>query len=279
MTRASLAAVAATYLTTLALGFGSASAQPNPSWTETFVRYAGDGEVVDRVGPYFRDDEDRQHMHILTAPNATGLTPVYFHAHGNGGNADMDDVALNNIVRSGYSVVSWESITKVDGEADVLQCMADFDLVLEWVKTSGKDYGLKDEDFIIGGRSRGSVCSFPGAQSLDPAIRGIYMYNALPSPDFPSTDFVSEQSPPLFFTYGPECPKPIITEGPDACVSIDPRTNTTDIHNPLLGQIVLDRYEELGIGSITHLEDGLYTRDVGIYSFFSLFVRALDQLD
>merc|ERR1712071_481347 len=100
------------------------------------------------------------------------------------------------------------------------------------------------------------------------------MYNALPDGawpvDMPKDETpwvtnVTESSPPLFLGYGPTCPKPIQQD----C------DTSGDIHNPKHGQTIVDRYEELGIGSKVYLLDGFAETGLRKFEKFPDFAQAI----
>jgi len=249
-------------------------------WTEMFVPYANDDGAIDdesfgEFGPYTRDDPLRQHLHLFKPPSDEP-TPVYIWAHSNGAKASgITPEDMDNFAEAGWAVLSWESVTKVDGVEDTEVCFSDFDLVWEWMKENADVHNLDPSFVVVGGRSRGTVVSWQMAHSQKPEIKGIYMYNAFPKRtwnygDSYPLDTVTTESPPTFFVYGPECPKPIEQ---DCLPSPDP----TDGHNPKYGQLIVDRYVELGIGSEITLIDGLINAGYGVYDYFPSFAASLDE--
>jgi acetyl esterase/lipase len=251
-------------------------------WTETFVPYVtgtqpyGEGE-----GPFLRNNPKRQHLHIAQTPS-TEPTPVYFFAHGNGGTAAGSPVAgwapeLSIVQAAGYSVISWESVTTLDAPEDTDVCWADAALVFEWFRANAAIYNLDPNKVIIGGRSRGSVCSWSLAQTPDPAIQGMYFYNSLPDrtwlvPDPPWKPLVTKDSPPAYLAYGPLCPKPIIAEGPQACAPVP-----YDGHNPKNGQKIVERYAEVGLSASITLKDGFESLGYGLFDEFPGFIDFLSS--
>jgi len=239
-------------------------------WTETYVPYVDSSLVVRAEDfPYLLDDPKRQHLFILQ-PDSQIPTPVYVFAHGNGGKAS--DGGFGPVAQAGYTVVSWESVTAIKSPEDTQQCIADLALVMIWIKNNAATYNLDTNSIIMGGRSRGSVCSWATAQGNNPAIKGIYMYNALPSATGIDglVSLVTKDGPPCYFAYGPECPKPIEQD----CL---PSPNPNDIHNPKHGQKVVDAYAALGLGSQITLTDGLTNAGTSsVFQYFSVFVASLD---
>ena len=267
----------------------------NAEWTHMFVPYDGDDSVIvpaPEGDGYALNDINRKHLHIYTPPGAAaaGPVPVLFWAHGNGGDADagMKTWMIPGLADTGYAILSWESVTPIASPEDTLQCQADFELVMDWVVAKGAEYNLSSEEWIVGGRSRGSVCSWFGAHSERNAIKGMYLYGALPlelqemwdeSNILPA---VTTDSKPAYFTYGPCCPKPITIEGPNMCVVYqDDQPTKIDIHNPRNGQRIVNRYEELGMDekiTLTDCMDRDGTSDNILY-YFPTFLKSLDDLD
>jgi len=244
-------------------------------WTEKFIFYNnGDASSCGESGPYFLDDPCRQHLHILQTPSSNNKpTPVFFHAHGNGGTAsDVGPDDLDIFMNAGYSVISWESVTTLSTAEGTEACWSDFDLVWEWFQDNAVQRNLDPDSVVIGGRSRGSVCSWQMAHSQKPAIHGLYMYNALPNnawvAESPWVEDVTAESPPAYLVYGPECEKPITQD----CV---PSPDPQDDHNPRNGQKIVDRYTELGIASMITLTDGLHNADMRLFDFFPEFAASL----
>jgi hypothetical protein len=195
---------------------------------------------------YGTDDPNRQWLNIHLA-GTVEPAPVYLFAHGNGSIATngMSQGQVDTIASAGYTTVSWESIPKVTNSEELLVTWSDAQLVFDWVRANAATYNLDPDHIVIGGRSRGSGASWPLAHSDHPAIKGIYMYNALPtffwqSPELWSPlDAVNIDSPPTYLAYGPV-----------------PEDN--DVHNPTNAYPVVDLYTELGIGDKITLTDGMW---------------------
>jgi len=90
---------------------------------------------------------------------------------------------------------------------------------------------------------------------------------------------VTPDAPAVYFSYTRDCPDPIITNGADRCQSYrsDDPSRGTDIHNPVFGQIIVERYEALGIGDRITLEDGLAISGNGKFDNFDNFVTNLRE--
>ena len=178
---------------------------------------------------------------MQTPSDSENGSPVYFYAHGNGGNTNLNLVERTTFYDAGYSVISWESVTTLDSPTDIETCWSDLELVWKWFLENAEEYNFDVNRAVIGGRSRGSICSWKRAHSADPNIVGIYMFNALPDGAWLALDPLGEfyfdpeaevtaNSPPAYLAYGPECPKPILqTCDPD------------DGHNPRHGQTIVER--------------------------------------
>lgn len=182
----------------------------------------------------------RQFLDIYIAPSSCP-TPVYFDAHFNGGTTAMPKSITDSLTKNGISVVSWESITTLTTAADILIGWNDAALMFTWVKANASTYNFDTSNFIIGGSSRGTILSWKEAHKIDPNIKGLYMYNALPGNAwadstiwYPPGD-VTSSSPPIFFVYNRE----------PGC-STDPIN--PDIHDPDNGIKIQNRYSALGIG-------------------------------
>jgi len=249
-------------------------------WTESYIPYGDADSITPNLTGYLLDDPNRQHLHIYT-PNASAADiPVLFWAHGNGGLASQSimDFERSDVAETGYGLVSWESVTRIGSAADTEQCQADFELVMEWVSANGADYGLSTEQWIVGGRSRGTACSWLGANNYftdREAIEGIYLYNALPISNETQlaqlVALVTTDTAPAYLPYGPCCPKPIVVSGDDKCDIGD------DIHNPLNGQRIVDRYAELGMAADITLTDCMEKNGTNVMHYFATLVDYIDE--
>lgn len=188
--------------------------------------------------PYGPDSTQFVDIYIAPSPCPT---PVYFDAHGNGGTTVMPSSITNSLKANGISIVAWESLTSVNTPAQVQTGWNDADLMFAWVKANAATYNFDTTQFIIGGSSRGSILSWKYGHSARPEVKGLYMYNALPSNVWVDSTWwyppneVKVTSPPVFFVYRRE---PGSSMNPT-----DP-----DIHDPNNGFIIMDTYEGLGIG-------------------------------
>ncbi len=183
--------------------------------------------------------EPRQFLDIYIAPSNCP-TPVYFNAHPNGGTTSMPTSITDSLINNGISIISWESVPNINNAQDILTGWNDAEIMFNWVKSNSSTFNLDTNNFIIGGSSRGTILSWKESHKIDPGIKGLYMYNALPSGAwgdstlwYPPND-VTPQSPNIFFVYKrePGC----------SSDSINP-----DIHDPNYGIIIQNRYNDLGI--------------------------------
>jgi len=259
----------------------ASSANANEKWTEMFIPYNEniDPDSLGPFHPYPIDNPKRQHFHIRQASDGNDISlpsPVFVFAHGNGGNADSLKASdVEHIVATGYSVISWESVTLLTNEINTYVSISDFELFWKFLQTHATTYHLDPNHIIIGGHSRGSVCSWVLAHDIEERgqIRGIYMYNALPDPVWRFGDqsdmfveAITQFSPPAYLGFGPECPKPIAQD-----------CRMQDIHNPRHGQTIVEAYTDSGIGDKIVLRDGLQAAGIGIYDFFPEFVNYLSR--
>ncbi len=215
----------------------------------------------------FYGKESRQWLMIYrpSAKPPTNGYPVYLWAHGNGGAADRPSSRMvKEMTGAGYAVISWESIPTIRTSPEQFQiAQNDADLMWSWFKKNAGSYTINSNNVIIGGESRGSGLSWEIAHSGDPAIKGIYMYNAVPDSFWLFTDqwnpddFVNPKSPPIEFVYGP-------TRGDG------------DSHRPENGDSIRAEYEANGI------EDRFIAQTEGLgdsYKFPTLLTFAQAYFD
>jgi len=248
-----------TALTTIVLCLALSAQAHAQKWDHTDIKYG-------------TDDPSRQWLNIRLA-DTVGPAPIYMFAHGNGGSANgMSEGELQAINNAGFATVSWESVPTVSSPADGLTVWADAQLMFDWVRANAATYNLDADNIVIGGRSRGSGGSWPLAHSGHPAIKGIYMYNALPrgfwqSPEqWTPVDNVTANAPHTYFTFGPNA-------------------QSSDGHNPVNAYPVRDRYIELGIGHKITFSEGMWdefydesnnwTNEAEIMEYFATLVSTL----
>jgi hypothetical protein len=204
--------------------------------------------------------EDRQWLNLYL-PSGSEPAPVFLYAHHNGSTADdVKDSWANPSLAEGIAIVSWESIAQVKGLPDFQICAADAKVMFAWVKENAATYNFDIDKIFIGGQSRGSFVSWELAHSLDSAIVGIYMGQALPGNSFNERllEPITENAPPIFLAYRKE---PGVVG---------------DIHDPAHGLKVLERYKELGIGNSAELVHSLNDmKDNQVMQFLPEFVRSV----
>ncbi|MEM9604906.1 MAG: hypothetical protein AAGA11_18730 [Pseudomonadota bacterium] len=217
-------------------------------------------EVHERV-PY--GPEARQWLNLYLTPNATDR-PVFLYAHPNGSTAKLPRRVVTPLVEAGVSIVSWESVEKLSNPRQAQTVEADAERMFAWLKANADRYGLDMSRVVVGGGSRGTVASWALAHSGDPAIKGLYMMQALPRrawqfPDvFDPLDYVIAESPPLYLVY-------LMPPGKDS-------------HDAALGQRVVERYRELGIGDTATLVHSLrQTQNSDRYQFLPAFFHRVTQ--
>lgn len=204
--------------------------------------------------------EDRQWLNLYL-PSGDEPAPVFLYAHHNA--ATADDVKsdwADSTVAAGIAIVSWESIAQLKGPQDGLTCMADADLMFDWIKDNADTYNLDVNNIFIGGQSRGSGVSWRLAHSQKAGIVGIYMGQALPGKSFNerALEPITKKAPPIFLAYRKE---PGVVG---------------DIHDPAHGLRVLEKYKELGIGDRSELVHSLSeTKNSQVMQFVPKFVRSV----
>ncbi len=192
---------------------------PNSFWDYTDVPY----------GP-----ENRQWMNIAL-PDTTEPSGIYFWAHAAGGTPySLSRASADAMLNNGFAVVSWGSLSQLGDEEGLQTAWSDAQVVFDFVRANAAIWNMDPDKIIIGGRSRGSIVSWKLAHSAHSAIKGIYMYNALPQSVWQNGNDswvydVTEDSPPTYLVYGP-------TWGDE------------DGHRPDNVLPIQDRYEALGIG-------------------------------
>lgn len=205
----------------------------------------------------------QQWLDIYIAPS-TSPTPVYFDAHGNGGNTNMPNSIVDALKAEGISIIAWESLTAVNTPAQVDTGWTDAELMFAWVKDNAETYNFDTTNLIIGGSSRGSILSWKYGHRSDPNIKGLYMYNALPDAIWADSTWwyplneVTVESPPIFFVY-----------------KYEPGV-TFDGHDPDNGIMIMDTYEALGIGDKDTLVHSIaYSSNDDKYQFLVDFILSV----
>ncbi len=223
---------------------------------------------------YGTDDPSRQWLNIKLATDQSKPAPVYLFAHANGGTAySIDDSELNAIAAAGFATISWDSIQKLETADDFDIAVSDAQIMFDWVRANAATYNIDPNQIVIGGRSRGTMVSWQLAHSGHEAIKGIYMFNALPwaaweNPElWNPADDVTANSPITYLVYGPDY-------------------DDEDGHNPTFVAPVVAAYDYLDIADrLTMYVDlwatyrdanGNWTNDAQTMHYFGEFVAALN---
>jgi len=222
---------------------------------------------------YGTDDINRQYLNIYNA-TGEGPKPVFLYSHQNGADACFVTEQQKTVVtEAGYTIVSWESHTTLVDPQDLEDAWADMSLVVEYLRTNAAEFNIDMDNIIVAGRSRGSAASWKFAHSPDPAIKGLYMTQALPDEVWADTevwdprDDVTEDSKPIHFSYYPAEP------------DID-----YDNHDPRNGMYIMDEYEvvdwsmldvdSFASGQRTSIELGVPKLE--FYDYFPTFLASLE---
>lgn len=228
---------------------------------------------------YGSDDPSRQWLNIHLPYDQSTPSPIYVFAHGNGGKANgVSEKQLHTIAMAGYAVISWESIANIGDPEEAAIGVADAQVMFDWIRANADKYDLDPDHIVVGGRSRGSIISWQLAHSNHPAIKGIYMYNALPESTWQNVDVwnpvdeITIDSPITYLVYGPDF-------------------DDNDGHNPVYVDPVIERYGELGISDkITRYVDmwgdykggsssGNWTNDGEIMHYFPEFAVKVEDAE
>lgn len=213
-------------------------------------------------------DEERQFLDIYKAASSCA-TPIYFDAHGNGGNTALPDAIVEDLNALGVTVIAWESLTSISTQEQVETGWEDAELMFQWVIDHADIYNFDTSNLIIGGSSRGSILSWVYGHRPNPNVKGLYMYNALPNTvwSMPEwwlpTDNVTASSPPIYFVYN--------REPGSSTNSSDP-----DFHDPNNGLTIVNQYDQLGIGNRATLVHSIgETDNSDRYQFLSDFIQSI----
>ncbi|MBI4979264.1 MAG: hypothetical protein HZC28_17415 [Spirochaetes bacterium] len=208
--------------------------------------------------------ESRQWLHIYCASNDRPA-PLFIWSHGNGSSASRYSRHAWDMIRTnGISAISWESLPRVSTPMDVDTAEADFDLMFNWVLSNAARYGIDTNRIVIGGSSRGSVISWKKCHTRWREIRGIYMNQALPDPVWAAVALGLGESPL----------KHVHTNSPGLFLVYSAPPDTPDIHDPLNGMMVTNRYAELGIGERARLVHSLVVGKQSEWKFLPGFFAA-----
>ncbi|MFY0631749.1 MAG: hypothetical protein JXR05_15395 [Flavobacteriaceae bacterium] len=212
--------------------------------------------------------EERQFLDLYKA-ESNCPTPIYFDAHGNGGNTSIPNSIVEDLNAQGITIIAWESLTSVNTPDEVEMGRNDAELMFQWVIDNAETYNLDTSNIIIGGSSRGSILSWIYGHRPNQNIKGLYMYNALPSTVWalPSwwlpTENVNVESPAIHFVYRRE-------PGSSSNAS-DP-----DIHDPNNGITIVNEYQSLGIGDRATLVHSIgETNNIDKYQFLVDFILSV----
>lgn len=171
-------------------------------------------------------------------------TAVYIWAHGNGTNSfpvtanHFPEDVCNDLKDNNISLISWESIGKIENIEDFNKAQNDFYLVMDWVYENAEIYNIDTNKIVVGGRSRGSIISWAYSHEKFKKIKGIYSVQAFPDDSWAFKNFkedIQSFSPDMFLTY-----------------FSTPTSN--DGHNPANGEDLVKKYENIGLdnASIYH---------------------------
>lgn len=254
-------------LTACGVGGGGITYNNNVNCPATVGAGADPAAMPDEEGViYGTDDINRQYLNIYKA-TGDGPKPVFLYSHQNGADACFVTEQQKTVVtEAGYTIVSWESHLTLSDQQTAEDAWVDINLVVEYLRANTTAFNIDMNHIIVAGRSRGSAASWKFAHSPDPAIKGLYMTQALPDQVWADLtiwdprDDVTVNSKPIHFAYYPS--EPDIPDDEDA-------------HDPERGYDIIERYESLGIGDRTSIELGVPKLE--FYDYFPTFLASLES--
>ena len=185
---------------------------PGPKPTHAGVPYGTGQELID--------------MYLAKSNQPT---PVYIWGHAKGQTYKrIPTKALSLCNKAGFSFFSIEANdTDNSGSQDISE-KEPWLKMLDFVKANATKYNIDTRNIFIGGRSLGSMGSFPAAMERWKEVRGVYSMQALPRGGKLPAALVHKNSPPSYLIYRSA-----------------PGSNN---HDPRNGLMVQDAYKEKGIG-------------------------------
>jgi hypothetical protein len=188
-------------------------------------------------------------------------TPLYVWAHGNGETLDaFDDKLWQRLSSAGISAISWESVANIQNGSDLKECAKDFEIVMNYIIANASKYNIDTNKIVVGGTSRGSLVSWDYSHQSKGRIKGVYSTGALGDPmlwgswvSWEPRDAINPNSPPFIFTY-PASP------------------GDGNIHNPKSGELIKEKYEELGIGERARVEHSLNKKGINRWEYIVPFI-------
>ncbi len=153
--------------------------------THADVTYGAGQEVVD--------------MYLAKSP---APTPIYIWGHAKGQTykrVSKDAVSL--CLDAGYSFLSIEANDDNNDGIQDLYFKEPWLKILDFVIANAARYNIDPENIFIGGRSLGSIGSFPAAMERWEDVRGVYSMQALPTGGKPHAALVGKNSPPCHLIY------------------------------------------------------------------------------
>jgi len=153
--------------------------------THADVTYGAGQEVVD--------------MYLAKSP---APTPIYIWGHAKGQTykrVSKDAVSL--CLDAGYSFLSIEANDDNNDGIQDLYFKEPWLKILDFVIANAAKYNIDPENIFIGGRSLGSIGSFPAAMERWEDVRGVYSMQALPTGGKQHAALVGKNSPPCHLIY------------------------------------------------------------------------------
>ena len=181
--------------------------------------------------------DDEAEFFLLWRKETSIKRPIVIWAHQGGGKPENFKDTAKVLNSMDVHALSWgtqskENYTTIE-EIDSLAYS-----VLDWVIANADEYNIDTNQIIISGQSRGSGYSWRLAYRDYPGIKGIYMAQALGETimdSFDPTLVITEDAPPIFFTWKPGAGLDGDSHTQDGAISVTNKYNELGISDRVLG--------------------------------------------
>ena len=189
--------------------------------TEASIQYG------DHVEEYF----------LLWRKETSIKRPIVIWAHQGGGHPNNFEDEASVLNSMDVHALSWGTQSK-ENYTTMEEIVSLAYSVLDWVISNADEYKIDTNQIIISGQSRGSGYSWRLAYRDYPGIKGIYMAQALGETimdSFDPTLVITEDAPPIFFTWKPGAGLDGDSHTQDGAISVTNKYNELGISDRVLG--------------------------------------------